>query len=268
MNDFSEDYILGGRLLLRQPRRGHRFGHDAILLAAACPARPGDYAVDLGAGVGAAGLALASRVPGLSVTLVEIDPELAALAQENARRNGFSERVRTVTLDVAASARAFVEAGLDAGSASRVLMNPPFHDQTRQTASPDRGRALAHSASGPTLGAWVATATRLLRPGGTLTLIWRPDDLLDVITALAKAFGGTAVLPVHPKPGRNAIRILVRAIKGSRAPLELLPGLMLNDAAAQPTPEAQAILRNGGTLALAEDISPADLGARPDEKLP
>src|SRR6516162_488097 len=92
----SEDAILAGRLVLSQPRRGHRFGHDAILLAAACPAQPGDHVVDLGAGVGAAGLALASRVAGLSLTLVEIDPELSALAQANARQNGLCGRVRTV----------------------------------------------------------------------------------------------------------------------------------------------------------------------------
>src|SRR5438876_10734157 len=87
-DDVSEDAVLGGRLRLRQPRRGHRVGHDAILLAASCPARAGDDVVDLGAGVGAAGLALATRVEGTSVALVEIDPDLAALAAEDAARNG------------------------------------------------------------------------------------------------------------------------------------------------------------------------------------
>ena len=95
--DISEDAVLGGRLRLRQPKRGHRVGHDAILLAAACPREPGDKVVDLGAGVGAAGLALAARVPGTTVTLVEIDPKLAALAGENARLNGLEARVRAVT---------------------------------------------------------------------------------------------------------------------------------------------------------------------------
>src|ERR1700741_1966998 len=88
----TEDAVLGGRLRLRQPRRGHRVGHDAILLAAACPARTGDKVVDLGAGIGAAGLALAARVPGTTVTLVEVEPTLAALADENVRRNGLDER--------------------------------------------------------------------------------------------------------------------------------------------------------------------------------
>ena len=251
MNDFSEDGILGGRLMLHQPKRGHRFGHDAILLAAACPARRGDHALDLGAGVGAAGLALAKRVAGISVTLVEIDPQLSALARANADRNGFSASIRTVRLDVTGSRRAFAKAELVPGSAMHVLMNPPFHDEISHQASPDPERALAHVGSSTTLAAWVTTAAWMLRPRGTLTLIWRADGLLDVLSALAKAFGGTAVLPVHGKPGRSAIRILLRAVKGSRAPLELVPGLVLNDASGRPTPEAQAVLRDGAPLSLA-----------------
>jgi tRNA1(Val) A37 N6-methylase TrmN6 len=251
MNDFSEDGILGGRLMLHQPKRGHRFGHDAILLAAACPACRGDHALDLGAGVGAAGLALAKRVAGISVTLVEIDPQLSALAQANADRNGFSASIRTVALDVTGSRRAFAKAELVPGSAMHVLMNPPFHDEISHQASPDPERALAHVGASTTLAAWVTTAAWMLRPRGTLTLIWRADRLLDVLSALAKAFGGTAVLPVHGKPGRSAIRILLRAVKGSRAPLELVPGLVLNDASGRPTPEAQAVLRDGAPLSLA-----------------
>ena len=237
--------------MLHQPKRGHRFGHDAILLAAACPACRGDHALDLGAGVGAAGLALAKRVAGISVTLVEIDPQLSALAQANADRNGFSASIRTVRLDVTGSRRAFAKAELVPGSAMHVLMNPPFHDEISHQASPDPERALAHVESSTTLAAWVTTAAWMLRPRGTLTLIWRADGLLDVLSALAKAFGGTAVLPVHGKPGRSAIRILLRAVKGSRAPLELVPGLVLNDALGRPTPEAQAVLRDGAPLSLA-----------------
>ena len=150
--DVTEDAILGGRLRLRQPKRGHRVGHDAILLAAACPARAGERVVDLGAGVGAAGLALAARVPDTTVTLVEIDPELAALAAANAERNDLAGRVRVAILDVAAPARAFAAAGLAPESVARVLMNPPFNDPARQRASPDRRRRLAHAGARDTLG--------------------------------------------------------------------------------------------------------------------
>src|SRR6202042_482994 len=123
----SEDAVLGGRLVLRQPLRGHRVGHDAILLAGATAARAGDHAGDLGSGVGGAGLALARRIDGLDVTLVEIDPVLAELAAGNARRNNLADRVRGVCLDVESSAADFAAAGLAPGSAACVLMNPPFN---------------------------------------------------------------------------------------------------------------------------------------------
>jgi tRNA1(Val) A37 N6-methylase TrmN6 len=249
----SEDAVLGGFLKLRQPLRGHRVGHDAILLAAATAAGAGEHAVDLGAGVGAAGLALARRVASLAVTLVEIEPALAALARDNAARNGLAERVRAACLDVAAPAAAFAAAGLPSGAADRVLMNPPFNAAPEQRPSPDRGRRLAHAASPDTLGQWVRTAARLLQPSGVLTLIWRADGIDTLLAALAPGFGAVTLLPVHPKPGAAAIRVLARAVKASRSPLALLPGLLLTDAAGKPSAEAEAILRDGAVLPLARE---------------
>ncbi len=205
--------------------------------------------VDLGAGVGAAGLALAVRVAGASVTLVEIDPQLAALADENVRRNEMTERVRAVVLDVAAPARAYAAAGLDAESATRVLMNPPFNDPARQRSSPDAARRLAHTDARQALATWVKTAARLLRPRGTLTLIWRADGLPNVLAALEPAFGAIEVRPVYPREQLPAIRILVTAVKASRGPLSLLPPLVLADVQGEPTPAAKALLRDGAALA-------------------
>jgi tRNA1(Val) A37 N6-methylase TrmN6 len=250
--EVTADAVLGGKLLLQQPRRGHRVGHDAILLAAACPARTGERVVDLGAGVGAAGLAMALRVEGSKVTLVDVDPGLAALAAANARSNGLAARVNAVVLDVAAPARAFAAAGLGPESAARVLMNPPFNDPRRQRPSPDRQRRLAHAGSGGTLAAWIRTAAMLLRARGTLSMIWRADGLAEVLQALAATFGAVTVLPVHPRLGDPAIRILVRATKASRAPLVLLPGLVLADRAGRPSAQAEAVLRMGAVLPLAE----------------
>jgi len=245
----TDDAILSGRLQLKQKRRGHRVGHDAVLLAAVAGGEVGEHVVDLGAGVGAAGLALAVRVPGITVTLVEIDAELAGLAEENSRRNGLADRVRAVALDVGAPARAFAAAGLGPGSAARVLMNPPFNDPGRARPSPDPGRRLAHAGETP-LAAWVRCAARLLQPRGSLALIWRADGLPELLRALTPGFGAIAVLPVHPQPDAPAIRVLVGAEKGSGAPLVLLPGLALNDAAGRPSAAAEAVLREGASLSL------------------
>src|SRR5947209_8314990 len=197
--DFTEDAVLGGRLVLRQPRKGHRVGHDAMLLAAATHASRSDHAIELGAGVGAAGLALAQRISGLTVTLVDIDPSLAAHAEHNATRNGLSERVRVAVLDVAAPDGEFASSGIQARSAACVLMNPPFNDPVRQNVSPDPQRRLAHVAAADTLARWVRRAEWLLTGSGVLTVIWRADELGDVVSALSESFGGVAVLPVYPR---------------------------------------------------------------------
>ncbi len=247
----SEDAVLGGRLRLRQPLTGHRVGHDAILLAAGTGGRAGERAVDLGAGVGAAGLALAARVAGLKVALAELDPALSALAAGNARLNRLDDRVDVLALDVE-DTEALAASGLKPSSVDRVLMNPPFHDATRQNPSPDPRRRLAHAAAPGLLPRWIASAAWLVKPQGVLTLIWRADALADVQSALAGEFGGIAVLPVYPRPGAPAIRVLVRAVKSGRGAAVTFPGLTLNDRLGKPSAAAEAVLRGAGTLAIAE----------------
>lgn len=246
--DLTEDAFLGGQLRLRQPTRGHRAGHDAILLAAATAARPGDRVVDLGAGVGAAGLALARRVGGLALTLVERAPDLAGLARDNAHANDLQADV--AVLDVAADAAAFAAAGLGPDSVDVVLMNPPFHDAARHRASPDQARATAHMATGTTLETWTHAARRMLKSGGALTLIWRADGLSEVLAALARGFGSLVLQPVHGQAGKPAIRILVRAVKGGRAPTQILASVVLNEATGVPNEDARRVLEGKGELAL------------------
>ncbi len=245
--DLSDDAALGGRLRLLQPRRGHRFGHDAILLAAAVTARTGEQVIEFGAGVGAAGLALAVRVAGLTLTLVEIDQALTELAGENARRNGLADRVTVHCLDVTAAQAVLAADGLKPASFDHVLINPPFNNPARHAASPDPGRRAAHM--GRSLAPWLATAARLLRHQGTLTLIFRADGLLEVLTALPPSFGAIAILPIYPQPNAPAIRVVVSAVNSGQGPLVLRPGLVLNDMG-RPTAAAEAILRDGMALSV------------------
>lgn len=247
--DVTEDMVLGGQLRLRQPKRGHRAGHDAILLAAATPARAGHRVVEFGAGVGTAGLALARRVSGLDLVLVEIDETLAGLARGNAAANDISAGV--LTFDVTAGAEAFAAAGLGPDSADAVLMNPPFNDAGRHRASPEPARQSAHVAASDTLERWTHAARRVLKSGGVLTLIWRADGLSEVLAALERGFGSLAILPVHPGPKGAAIRVIVTAVKGGRAPLALHPGLVLQDPDGEGGAEAAAVLGGKAALSLA-----------------
>lgn len=245
--DFTEDGFLGGSLRLRQPKSGHRSGHDAVLLAAATPARPGDRVADFGAGVGAAGLALARRIAGIKLALVEIDEGLAGLARDNARANDIA--AETIVLDVTDSAERFASAGLGPDSMDIVLMNPPFNDPARHRASPEK--TLAHVATPATLEAWVHAARRTLKSGGVLTLIWRADGIAEVLAALDRGFGSLAILPVHGDPTATAIRVIVRATKGGRAPTQIYPALMLKNKSAAPDRQLADILAGKGVLPLA-----------------
>jgi len=247
----TDDAMLGGRLRLLQPRGGHRFGHDAVLLAASIPAKPKDHAVEFGSGVGAAGLALLARVRGITVTMIEIDPALSELAAQNIARNGFAASARAIMLDAGATARAFSAKGLIAGCADHVFMNPPFNDETHR-ASPDLMKSRAHVASRALLTRWVASATRLLRTNGTLTVIWRADGLTSVLDALSEQCGSVSILPVHGKDGGAAIRVIVQAIKDGRAPLSLLAPLFLSGKDNLPTADAEKVMRELAPLALAK----------------
>jgi len=253
MNDFwdglTEDAFLGGKLRLRQPKSGHRAGHDAMLLAAATPARSGDRVVDLGAGVGAAGLAVARRVSGIKLVLVEIDEKLAELARSNANSNAIA--AETIALDVTSASSAFVSLGLKPDSAEIVLMNPPFNDSARHRVSPDKLRETAHVATPATLEGWVRAARRLLKTGGMLVMIWRADEIAEVLATLDRGFGSLAILPVHADVTSPAIRVLVRAVKGGKAPARLEPALVLNDESGRPHQKVQDILQGKAALLLA-----------------
>jgi tRNA1(Val) A37 N6-methylase TrmN6 len=242
----TDDRVLGGKLLLRQPASGHRAGHDAILLAAATSARSGQRVVDFGAGVGTAGLAVAKRVPGLSLALVEINPHLADFARHNAETNDLAADV--ITLDIAANAETFSAAGLSPDSADVILMNPPFNDPARHRASPDKTREIAHVATEETLANWIHAARRVLKSNGVLTMIWRADGIADVLAALDRGFGSLALMPLHGDASAPAIRILVRAVKGGRAPAAIHPGIALRDAKGAPDAHIQQILTGQATL--------------------
>jgi tRNA1(Val) A37 N6-methylase TrmN6 len=249
LREYTEDAFLGGRLVLRQPKAGHRTGHDAMLLAAATLACSGDRVVDFGAGVGAAGLALARRVAGIDLVLVEINSELAALARGNAASNAIAADV--VVLDVTSAADHFAAAGLAPDSVDVVLMNPPFNDSVRHRASPDQARKVAHVATAATLESWIHAGRRILKSGGVLTLIWRADGLAEVLAALDRGFGSLDILPVHGEAATPAIRLLVRARKGGKAPTRIHAALLLNDQASVPNKQVQDVLAGKGVLPLA-----------------
>lgn len=233
--DVSEDRLLGGTVRLLQRRDGHRAGTDAVLLAGLAEARDGEHVVDLGSASGAVGLMLAARLTSLQVTLVERDPAQAALARDNAALNSWAERVGVAGFDAFAAPSGWPPVV----PADLVVTNPPFFENgARHRTSPDGRRAAAHVMAGGGLAQWLASASRLLKPKGRLAMIHRADALEACLAALRPHFGSPTVLPIQPRADRPASRILVRARRGGRAPLLLLPALVVHEPDGRFTPEA------------------------------
>ena len=233
--------FLGGRLSLRQAETGHRVGTDAALLAAAAPRDTQGLILDVGAGVGAVGLAAALLAPAATVGLVEIDPAAAALARENSALNGLGGRCRVYEADALAPA-ARRAAGLANESAQLVLTNPPFYAAGAVRVSPDAAKARAHVAAATTAD-WIKAALALLAPGGVFVMIHRAEALGDCLAGVERRLGAIRILPVAPRAEAPATRILLKGIKGSRAPLALLAPLVLHEADGRFCARAEALHR-------------------------
>jgi tRNA1(Val) A37 N6-methylase TrmN6 len=239
----SEDRLLNGRVRLRQPKTGYRAGMDAALLAAACDAGPGERVLEAGCGVGAAILAAAARRPGASFLGLERDGQMAALAIENARLNGVQDRLEILAGDIGQRFAALGRPPFDA-----VICNPPFYDDPDSMRAPHPARAGAYLAD-EGLPAWISFLLKAAREGGTITVIHRADRLGDLLALLAPKSGSFRIRPVQPFADAPAKRVLVRAIKTGRAPLVLLPPLVLHErSGGKHTDAAEAILRGEADL--------------------
>lgn len=242
--DLTEDAVLDGRLRLRQPRAGHhRFGAESIWAAAAVPARPGQTVLDLGAGTGVIGLAVAARVPGARALLVEREATLAALAAANAGANGLACRAQAIVADVA-------HLPLAAAAVDHVVVNPPFFDAGAHRGAATPGRDRARHMAPDALPVWVQAAKAAVRAKGTLTIVHRARAVPAILAALGPGWGGTLVWPLWPKPGLAARSVLVQSVKGSRAPFVLGHGTVLHRPDGGPTTEAAAVLRAAAALEL------------------
>ena len=239
----TEDTVLNGRVRLRQPVAGYRAGMDAALLAAACDPAPGERVIEAGCGVGGALLAAVSRRPDARFVGLERDPAAADLARGNVALNGFTDRVEIVTGDVERGFRA-----LDLPVFDAAISNPPFFDDPATLRAPAPEKSGAWMADGG-LAAWTVFCLKAVREGGTVTLIHRADRLADILDLLAPKAGSFKIRPIAPFADAPAKRVIVRAIKTGKAPLMLLPPLVLHEREGPGhSPQAEAILRGDAAL--------------------
>ena len=246
----TEDGFLGDRLRILQPEKGFRAGIDSVFLAAAVPCRAGENVFEAGIGPGVAALCLLARTPDVAVTGVEVATRYVMICEENAKRNGVADRLRVIHADVRDALRRD-QLGIPApGSFAHAMVNPPFFEEARSTPSPHLLKSQAHAFGPDDLELWVKLLHAMLANRGSLTIMHRADALGQLLGSMQNRFGDIRIAPLFPRLGSVASRILVQGIKGSKAPLQILPGIVLHDDGNGFTPEAEAVLRDGAAFPL------------------
>jgi tRNA1(Val) A37 N6-methylase TrmN6 len=242
MSKATEIYVLNHSVRLLQPEKGFRTSLDSVMLGAACPAKVDDHILDMGCGVGGAGFCVLRRVDGVRLTGIELQADYASLARQNIALNGFEGRVEIIESDIRdfAPDRRF----------DHIICNPPYLDTGTYSISPDSGKAtaLGHLDEEMDMEVWVDAAFKHLKSRGTLTMIQRADMVDKIIRAMGKRFGGVTIIPLWPRAGVDAKRVIIRAIKDSRAPAKIHAGIVLHEHDGTYTEIADSILRNAAMI--------------------
>lgn len=243
----TRDAFLGGRLTLSQPSHGFRAGLDSVLLGAAVSASSTTL-LDLGCGVGTAGFVAMAHNGALAATLADQNAEMLALATSNAADNGLGERTTTVLSDITARGSARREAGIADNGYTSVIANPPFFADGAGTLAQDSGRARSRHMDAATLDLWIKTAATSAAAGGEVIFVYPVESLGPLLAGFEQRFGAVSVLPLSPRADQPASRVLIRGIKGSRAPLTLLASRALHAEGRAFTPQFDAIFRGQARL--------------------
>lgn len=261
-NGFSEtvmettrDKFHNGAFEVLQPsQRGIRSGMDALLLAAALPENCHGVLADLGAGAGVAGLAALNLNRDLSLLAVEKNPEMAELARQTllfSSNSSLAHRSKVIELDVTSSGVDRLKAGLASDSVDHVIMNPPYNT-TRERPPKDDMKAQAFMMGEGGIDAWFRTAAAILRPGGTIAIIYRTENLGEVLACSQGRFGGLEIMPIHSRADEAAKRVIIRGTRASRAPMAIVPGFVVHNMDGSFSEKADAIFKGQAHLGFCE----------------
>lgn len=249
-SSLTDDAFLGGKLQILQPEKGYRAGIDAVFLAASIPASDGETIFEAGIGAGVASLCILARNPLLHITGIEVNSRYAVLCEQNAKRNNMSDMLRVIHGDVKDAMRRDLAHMPEHGSFAHAFANPPYFEDGKVTQSPSLLKAQAHSFGPEDLDLWIKLLHAMVTLRGTVTLIHRAETLGKILQSMETKFGDVRVAPLYAREGTAASRVIVQGVKGSKAPMQLLPGLILHESDNGFTPDAEAVLRDGAAWRL------------------
>jgi tRNA1(Val) A37 N6-methylase TrmN6 len=242
-NNFSQDYILGNKILIKQPKQGYRAGIDPIILAAAMQPNKGDTVLDIGTGVATAALCLATRINDIKITGIEQQRNLVRFATDNVRFNNFHDRIEIISGDLMSP-----PPRLSGGTFAHVMANPPYFEHEKTRPSPYESKAISNQEGSATLEQWLRFCLLMIKPKGTITFIYRAERIDELMSYFYNKLGDIKIMPLWPCYQKSAKLVLIKGVKGSYGKCELLRGLSLHQPNGYYTNEAEEILRNAKAL--------------------
>ena len=193
------------------------FGMDAVLLSGFAVVKPGERALDLGTGTGIIPILLEAKTKGKHFTGLEIQKEVAEMAERSVRLNHLEDRVDIVRGDIKEASRLFGKASFDV-----VTSNPPYMNDNHGLKNPDLPKAIARHEVFCTLDDVCREASLLLRSGGRFYMVHRPHRLAEIITALKTyRLEPKRMKLVHPFADKDANMVLIEAVRGGRSMMKV-----------------------------------------------
>lgn len=230
-------------LQLIQKRDGFCFGVDAVLLSDFADVRKGDKVIDLGSGTGIIAVLLSAKKAAGAVVGLEIQPDMAEMAARSVELNGLGGRVRMVCGDIKDAVGLFGASSFDA-----VVTNPPYMTRGGGLLNPSDAKAISRHELLCTLEDVIASAGRLLSPGGRFSMVHRPERLADILCLMrANSIEPKYLRFVHPSPGKKPNLVLVSGTRDGRPMLRVLEPLYIYDSNGEYTAEINRIYNRGGS---------------------
>lgn len=237
--NYTHDYLLDKQIKIFQPEDGYRTSSDAVLLSSLVTIKKGDSILDVGSGTGGISLCLAQRLKNYSpqITGIELQKDLAELANLSAKENNFADFLQYINADIRE------KVSLENCSFHHVVTNPPYAQNDMP--SPNQSKAFAHNHHDFSLSKWLEFCLKMLRPFGFLYIIHRAEALDEILFTLHKKAGNIQIIPLYSKVGQPAKRIMLIAQKDSKTPLKIYPPFIVHSADGNYTETAEKILRKG-----------------------
>jgi tRNA1(Val) A37 N6-methylase TrmN6 len=217
------DSFFDGRVHVAQPQRGYRYSIDAVLLAALPNPKSGERVLDLGTGCGIIPLLMTYRNPGLHITGVEVQPELARLAEMNVANNGMQDRIRIIQHDLRCLSLEMV-----GGPVDWIVSNPPYRRAASGRVNPDAQRALARHEINLDLHQLIKSSRRLLKTAGRFAAVYPCERLVELLSEMhGQGLEPKRLRCVHSQAGDAAKLALVQGVGGAKPGLKIDAPLMI-----------------------------------------